>query len=114
DGIRDFHVTGVQTCALPIFVQKPIGKTSVVIVLKIEPFELGVDIRDRSTIIFKILEEDGRLYFKIVPSILSETVPRIHIIISKCVGFMNRVELSKVFVQNVRNIQAQVKPTSSV
>src|SRR5690606_40537472 len=21
DGIRDFHVTGVQTCALPIFVQ---------------------------------------------------------------------------------------------
>src|SRR5690606_39626516 len=22
DGIRDFHVTGVQTCALPIFVQR--------------------------------------------------------------------------------------------
>src|SRR5690606_40071074 len=22
DGIRDFHVTGVQTCALPIFVSK--------------------------------------------------------------------------------------------
>src|SRR5690606_40852556 len=22
DGIRDFHVTGVQTCALPIFCQK--------------------------------------------------------------------------------------------
>src|SRR5690606_39311654 len=23
DGIRDFHVTGVQTCALPIFVTPP-------------------------------------------------------------------------------------------
>src|SRR5690606_40321645 len=23
DGIRDFHVTGVQTCALPIFLQMP-------------------------------------------------------------------------------------------
>src|SRR5690606_39814847 len=22
DGIRDFHVTGVQTCALPIFIEK--------------------------------------------------------------------------------------------
>src|SRR5207302_8000659 len=25
DGIRDFHVTGVQTCALPIFRQHEIG-----------------------------------------------------------------------------------------
>src|SRR5690606_41025589 len=25
DGIRDFHVTGVQTCALPILVIRPIG-----------------------------------------------------------------------------------------
>src|SRR5690606_40908592 len=24
DGIRDFHVTGVQTCALPIYVQGPV------------------------------------------------------------------------------------------
>src|SRR5690606_41080135 len=23
DGIRDFHVTGVQTCALPIFILRP-------------------------------------------------------------------------------------------
>src|SRR5690606_40024395 len=23
DGIRDFHVTGVQTCALPIFLHQP-------------------------------------------------------------------------------------------
>src|SRR5690606_39526983 len=23
DGIRDFHVTGVQTCALPIFTRQP-------------------------------------------------------------------------------------------
>src|SRR5690606_39831439 len=26
DGIRDFHVTGVQTCALPILWEKPIGQ----------------------------------------------------------------------------------------
>src|SRR5690606_40300343 len=25
DGIRDFHVTGVQTCALPILARKPDG-----------------------------------------------------------------------------------------
>src|SRR5436309_15687400 len=25
DGIRDFHVTGVQTCALPIFPRRPLG-----------------------------------------------------------------------------------------
>src|SRR5690606_39488720 len=25
DGIRDFHVTGVQTCALPIYVPPPVG-----------------------------------------------------------------------------------------
>src|SRR5690606_39707717 len=26
DGIRDFHVTGVQTCALPISIQPPYAK----------------------------------------------------------------------------------------
>src|SRR6266511_751336 len=25
DGIRDFHVTGVQTCALPIFRRRPVN-----------------------------------------------------------------------------------------
>src|SRR5690606_28585607 len=28
DGIRDFHVTGVQTCALPIFIAFPEGTRS--------------------------------------------------------------------------------------
>src|SRR5690606_39986485 len=28
DGIRDFHVTGVQTCALPIFPSNYIGRNS--------------------------------------------------------------------------------------
>src|SRR5690606_41185481 len=38
DGIRDFHVTGVQTCALPIFIvrSKEMGK---------QTFERGLDIR---------------------------------------------------------------------
>src|SRR5690625_3393514 len=26
DGIRDGHVTGVQTCALPIYVERAVGK----------------------------------------------------------------------------------------
>src|SRR5690606_39558773 len=26
DGIRDFHVTGVQTCALPIYIEKAIAE----------------------------------------------------------------------------------------
>src|SRR5690606_41042021 len=29
DGIRDFHVTGVQTCALPIFSSTALPRTSV-------------------------------------------------------------------------------------
>src|SRR5690606_40393031 len=28
DGIRDFHVTGVQTCALPIFDYDPTGRAA--------------------------------------------------------------------------------------
>src|SRR5690606_40168292 len=28
DGIRDFHVTGVQTCALPIYNQRRLGAVS--------------------------------------------------------------------------------------
>src|SRR5690606_40605867 len=28
DGIRDFHVTGVQTCALPILSRRPLGPES--------------------------------------------------------------------------------------
>src|SRR5207302_5308843 len=31
DGIRDFHVTGVQTCALPIWVHLPTGQHVVVL-----------------------------------------------------------------------------------
>src|SRR5690606_39952682 len=42
DGIRDFHVTGVQTCALPIFapdiVQDPVGTAP-----PAEPACLGVE-----------------------------------------------------------------------
>src|SRR5690606_40002673 len=33
DGIRDFHVTGVQTCALPIFAQSPLPRNEVHILL---------------------------------------------------------------------------------
>src|SRR5690606_41072799 len=30
DGIRDFHVTGVQTCALPISAVETLGSTTVI------------------------------------------------------------------------------------
>src|SRR5690606_39526016 len=36
DGIRDFHVTGVQTCALPISTVSRFGKTDTLDVIKAE------------------------------------------------------------------------------
>src|SRR5690606_39894167 len=47
DGIRDFHVTGVQTCALPILKGKPIavgggGKRGVVSAASYEARKFGV------------------------------------------------------------------------
>src|SRR5690606_39999422 len=40
DGIRDFHVTGVQTCALPIFMQRFAQLGAHYFVIK--PFDLEV------------------------------------------------------------------------
>src|SRR5690606_39760721 len=34
DGIRDFHVTGVQTCGLPIFIIKDLAKEEEIIDVK--------------------------------------------------------------------------------
>src|SRR5690606_39354230 len=51
DGIRDFHVTGVQTCALPIFVIESIESSleGVAIALTIPPARAGtLDARRRS------------------------------------------------------------------
>src|SRR5690606_40732014 len=33
DGIRDFHVTGVQTCALPIYILGKLGVNAIVFVV---------------------------------------------------------------------------------
>src|SRR5690606_40720291 len=41
DGIRDFHVTGVQTCALPIFSVFPISITLSSVSLNIEHLPTG-------------------------------------------------------------------------
>src|SRR5690606_40555945 len=41
DGIRDFHVTGVQTCALPIFVIDPRVK-GVVNIISARPVPRGL------------------------------------------------------------------------
>src|SRR5690606_40239677 len=52
DGIRDFHVTGVQTCALPIYIQSP--------------YESGFWIKPKTFIRFRapsrLLEENLKLY----------------------------------------------------
>src|SRR5690625_5756448 len=41
DGIRDGHVTGVQTCALPIYHENLFGKSSLFSVAKILLFSLA-------------------------------------------------------------------------
>src|SRR5690606_40477179 len=35
DGIRDFHVTGVQTCALPIFCSRNVSSNSPLLIIAI-------------------------------------------------------------------------------
>src|SRR5690606_39558468 len=38
DGIRDFHVTGVQTCALPILAALTNGSVPISLILAVGPF----------------------------------------------------------------------------
>src|SRR5207302_3200928 len=47
DGIRDFHVTGVQTCALPIYKDGPMSNTAtetLSVVVEREIFSAGKDL----------------------------------------------------------------------
>lgn len=97
-----------------LIVQEPIGKTGIVIIHKVIPFEFCVYVCHRSAIIFKILEENGRLYFKIVPTVLSEPIPGIGIIIPQGIGLKDRVELSEILVQNIGDIETEVKTAPPV
>src|SRR5690606_40750872 len=48
DGIRDFHVTGVQTCALPIcalLYGKPIEYTQVIVIITVWGFIVSAPLR---------------------------------------------------------------------
>src|SRR5690606_39734439 len=48
DGIRGFHVTGVQTCALPIFrINNILSDCPATIYAKVEYFNPGHSIKDR-------------------------------------------------------------------
>src|SRR5690606_8203670 len=44
DGIRDFHVTGVQTCALPILIWAVIIIFGVMMYVVMDGFDLGIGI----------------------------------------------------------------------
>src|SRR5690606_39410515 len=43
DGIRDFHVTGVQTCALPIFLRRVTGLSTAALIEQRIWSELGAE-----------------------------------------------------------------------
>src|SRR5690606_40590939 len=44
-GIRDFHVTGVQTCALPIFIQEGVTFHNLALAIVDEQHRFGVEQR---------------------------------------------------------------------
>src|SRR5690606_39771502 len=59
DGIRDFHVTGVQTCALPIY-QAVVGHENLVVV-RAEMFRDQVRINELVALLaVRLLEADGK------------------------------------------------------
>src|SRR5690606_40476725 len=74
DGIRDFHVTGVQTCALPIFKQKvALILLPAIAFLVITPFATyayySKDIADQERLMNRnntgvvLLDKDGEVFY---------------------------------------------------
>src|SRR5690606_40534105 len=61
DGIRDFHVTGVQTCALPIFMAR-VKRGDVRFLVATDLAARGIDISDLSHVINYSLPEDPAVY----------------------------------------------------
>src|SRR5690606_14285486 len=61
DGIRDFHVTGVQTCALPIFAEEGllVERIAVVTFTEAATFELKGRLRERLVDEARRLSEEG-------------------------------------------------------
>src|SRR5690606_41201478 len=64
DGIRDFHVTGVQTCALPILI-------SLLKLQQARGFLIEVDASDRRAICFKIGSDRCRQFCRISRTLCS-------------------------------------------
>src|SRR5690606_39992904 len=61
DGIRDFHVTGVQTCALPIWVEVPIYYVIVGVMGRLLDWRLPIDtLNDRFQILVKRISHSLR------------------------------------------------------
>src|SRR5690606_39509743 len=58
DGIRDFHVTGVQTCALPIFPKN--RETRAPLVLELLPHKDELDPKHRYLLAAPTHDPDGR------------------------------------------------------
>src|SRR5690606_41156014 len=69
DGIRDFHVTGVQTCALPIFMFFAFITIFFWAIFEQAPNSLTIFARDYTQ---RVLEGNSALVFKIVNSLRSE------------------------------------------
>src|SRR5690606_39683699 len=63
DGIRDFHVTGVQTCALPIYVRSKMVKG---LRINIDLDHLTFDIMERLEQITREYKGEAKLYINII------------------------------------------------
>src|SRR5690606_41120209 len=82
DGIRDFHVTGVQTCALPILarpiIMMAVNIFCIMIALEfnIKPYQHGPRLRIVAQVGAGRPGIDAEAYFRIKPTVMGKRIQR--------------------------------------
>lgn len=92
-----------------LVVQKTVGQSYVVVILKVMESELGIQVCHRTSITFKPLKENGRLYFQFTVLVLGYAVARIYIVISKGIRFKNRIETLQIFIEDIGCVHTEIK-----
>src|SRR5690606_40161387 len=76
DGIRDFHVTGVQTCALPICLENELAQ------LKAQAADINTDVQDKEEL-FESIDRLGKSIDEKIEEILEEIRPEAFAVVKR-------------------------------
>src|SRR5690625_4835220 len=105
DGIRDGHVTGVQTCALPIFLLRVIpNKTMKVRELKNYKDELTKKIKEVDDYLDVIIDEKSRMFIRDRMTFMRD------IVIFK--QMLKVIKLEAQLIQNLENKMEKIEEIS--